>query len=172
MSYDMQYDGYSELVGAAPKRLADAKRLVEALPASVTDSDAAYRHLCGAYYLAGYAVECVLKAYIIARYRFSPRLDERRWAAVVRRLGKGGERDVGGKRGHSLTLLFELSGLDKQMANDRRAEQSWRACQNWRFYMRYCPHYTERRGPVRNRKQVEEMVRDCETVYDWVRKML
>src|SRR4051794_32059413 len=58
-------DRLSDFVKSAPRRLKDAEELIEHPTADPQRSDADRRHLRGAMYLAGYAVECLLKAYLI-----------------------------------------------------------------------------------------------------------
>ena len=48
---------------SATRRLEDAKELLEPPTLDPQRSDADRRHLRGAMYLAGYAVECLVKAY-------------------------------------------------------------------------------------------------------------
>ena len=80
----------------------------------------------GAYYLAGYAVECALKACIAkqtARYDFPDR----------RRVEKS--------HTHDLAQLLDLSGLkaefDKVTAVDRSLELSWSVAKDWSEASRY-----------------------------------
>lgn len=58
-------DTAREYKRAADKRFEDARELMEAPTWESERSDAGQRHLRGAMYLAGYAVECTLKAYLI-----------------------------------------------------------------------------------------------------------
>ena len=58
-------DRLSDFVKSGPRRLKDANELMEMPTADAQRSDAKNRHLRGAMYLAGYAIECLLKAYLI-----------------------------------------------------------------------------------------------------------
>jgi HEPN domain-containing protein len=81
----------------------------------------------GAYYLAGYAVECALKACIAKktkRYEFPPPGD------VTRNLYT-----------HDLTGLLKQAGLDKQlekdMVNNSALATNWGTVKNWSEKKRY-----------------------------------
>lgn len=78
----LEFDSIGDYVKAGPRRLADAKELLEQPTLEPDAPDAAHRHLRGAVYLAGYAVECALKAYIISRappaQRFLEAIERRR----------------------------------------------------------------------------------------------
>ncbi len=50
---------------SATRRLEDARELLEPPTLDAQRSDAGRRHLRGAMYLAGYAAECLVKAYLI-----------------------------------------------------------------------------------------------------------
>ena len=58
------YDTIKDYRAAANQRLGDARELMETPTRDSERSDAEQRHLRGAMYLAGYAVECLLKAYL------------------------------------------------------------------------------------------------------------
>ena len=60
-----EHDGISEYLKAGLHRLRDAEELLQEPSIILKESGADTRHLRGAVYLAGYAVECVLKAYLI-----------------------------------------------------------------------------------------------------------
>jgi HEPN domain-containing protein len=81
----------------------------------------------GAYYLAGYAVECALKACIAKktkRYEFPPPRD------VTKNFYT-----------HDLTGLLKEAGLDKQLEKDMLANQAlaanWNTAKNWNEKTRY-----------------------------------
>ncbi len=163
----MKYDGYSELLKAAPKRLRDAWELLEQPTREAHLSDAAYRHLCGAYYLAGYAVECVLKVYIILL--LDPRTDGglRRWGDVVRYLQSvPGGPDVGGGGSHDLERLATLAELVPAIQSDAGMSEAWALCLKWDYNVRYSPEY------MVDRSGTSEFLQACQTAYDWVRSRL
>ena len=81
----------------------------------------------GAYYLAGYAVECALKACIAKetkRHEFPPK---RKYVQEVYT--------------HKLTSLLQLTGLDKQLENDMKANATlginWGVVKEWDEESRY-----------------------------------
>lgn len=57
-------DRISDFVKSGPHRLQNAEELMELPTRAAQGSDAGQRHLRAAMYLAGYAVECMLKAYL------------------------------------------------------------------------------------------------------------
>lgn len=83
-------------------------------------------HSSGAYYLAGYAIECALKACIskeTQRYDFPDKqraLDS--WQ-------------------HSLTKLAQTAGLqtalDEEMSADKKFEANWNVVKDWSEHSRY-----------------------------------
>ena len=121
----MKYDGHSELVKAAPKRLKDALELLEQPSRDKNGSDADYRHLCGAYYLAGYAVECALKVYIILL------LDERnsarfaKWSDVIKHFqASSGQVNLTGAESHRLRRLCAIAELEPQIDSDQAMKET------------------------------------------------
>ena len=58
------YDGISQYWKAAARRLQDAQELLQPPTINADEQGAETRHLRAAVYLAGYAVECILKVYI------------------------------------------------------------------------------------------------------------
>jgi hypothetical protein len=163
----MRYDGLSELLKAAPKRLADARELLERPSLNPHTSDAGYRHLCGAYYFAGYAVECALKAYIILL--LDSRRSERvsRWYQVVESLAAlPGGTNLGGKHSHDLSRLLAVSELEGAVDRDEQAKRTWGTCSKWDYNVRYRPDH------MLERTRVAEFVEACSATYHWVRARL
>lgn len=85
------------------------------------------RKMQGAYYLAGYAIECALKACIAKetkRHEFPPKQEY--------------VRDV---YTHDLTKLLRLAGLDKQLENDMQSNPAlainWGVVKYWAEKSRY-----------------------------------
>jgi HEPN domain-containing protein len=87
------------------------------------------RRYSAAYYLAGYAVECALKACIVARVRKDVavifqdrRFSEKCWT-------------------HDFDELFRLAGLEARWNTARAAnvdlQDNWEVVQNWREIARY-----------------------------------
>jgi len=160
----LQYDGISELVKAAPKRLADARELLEQPTWQSERSDAGYRHLCAAQYLAGYAVECALKAVIIERTEWQRKQWTKTWSEVLRhRQTRDLKPDLSGARSHNLELLLIGSGLSEDLDTNEDMKRTWGTCCRWNPAWRYRPDY------VTDRKRAEEMVEACEDVYHWLK---
>jgi hypothetical protein len=89
------------------------------------------RRWASAYYLAGYAVECGLKACILARLAATPevifddrRFSERCWT-------------------HGLPELLKLAGLEDDLENDMKAKRAlgrnWVTVKDWKETARYQP---------------------------------
>jgi hypothetical protein len=158
----VKYDGHSELLKAAPKRLKDALELLEQPSRDKNGSDADYRHLCAAHYLAGYAVECALKVYIILLLDSRTARRFARWSDVIDHFGTKGQ-DLGGKRSHSLAQLRVIAELEPEMDADQVMKQAWGICSKWDYNVRYKPDF------MTNRQSVTQFVEACGTAYDWVR---
>ena len=99
---------------AAQFRLQDARELMESPSYDSQRSDASSRHLRGAMYLAGYAVECLLKAYLI-QMTSTQTLDQAQEQLIMRekrnRNLKPVENIAHSAAGHKLMYLFHLSDL-------------------------------------------------------------
>jgi len=165
----LEYDGISELLKAAPKRLDDARELLdEPRRAEIRHrGDASYRHLVGAVYLAGYAVECVLKAHIIEMAdgqacKRGARVQ--RWSeALAHRLERGDVPDLGGRRSHNIELLLQATGIGDELQTDVKASACLAICaKRWRPALRYCP-----RHPF-TREQAEDTVSAAERLHAWL----
>jgi HEPN domain-containing protein len=80
----------------------------------------------GAYYIAGYAIECALKARIAALFRENEIPDRN----LVNRVYT-----------HDLTALLNLSGLEKPLERDRQSDKDldrrWSIVKNWTEQARY-----------------------------------
>jgi HEPN domain-containing protein len=80
----------------------------------------------GAYYIAGYAIECALKARIAALFRENEIPDRN----LVNRVYT-----------HDLTALLNLSGLEKPLERDRQSDKGldrrWSIVKNWTEQARY-----------------------------------
>jgi hypothetical protein len=163
----LEYDHITELLKAASKRMDDALELLESPSRERNRSDATFRHLCGAQYLAGYAVECALKSYII--YQMSIRGAERvqRWSKVLdARQTAGAKPDLSGSRSHSLPLLLAVADLETIIASDADLRRAWGACSRWTPALRYKP------TPLTNRRETTEMVESCRKIERWLRTRL
>jgi HEPN domain-containing protein len=80
----------------------------------------------GTYYIAGYAIECALKARIAALFRENEIPDRN----LVNRVYT-----------HDLTALLNLSGLEKPLDRDRQSDKDldrrWSIVKNWTEQARY-----------------------------------
>jgi hypothetical protein len=91
-------------------RLAEAKVLPER------------EHSSGAYYLAGYAVECALKAVIAAQFQANEIPDKRLVNSVYT---------------HDLSDLLRISGLQAELEAGREVVKNWNLVKTWSESARY-----------------------------------
>ncbi|NSW57462.1 MAG: hypothetical protein HPY44_15750 [Armatimonadetes bacterium] len=161
----LEYDGISELIKAAPRRLSDARELLEQPAWEPNRSDANYRHLVAAVYLAGYAVECLLKAYIIDRTDAVRKTKTQTWSQVLEYRKKSGKGpDLSGARSHDLELLLRACDLPHRMQNDLDLRAAWGKCvKRWRPSLRYRP------DPITDHGYATDTVDAIETVYEWLK---
>jgi HEPN domain-containing protein len=84
------------------------------------------RQFSGAYYVAGYAIECALKAHIAAQFRENEIPDK----SLVDRVYT-----------HKLPDLLKLAGLEKPLElerqNDPELDRRWSIVKNWTEQARY-----------------------------------
>ena len=162
-----EYDGISEFRKVAPQRIRDAKKLLESSAIAPQQQGADARHFRAAVYLAGYAIECILKAYIIARQPPSRTLAE----AMSRRASSGetlkGEPlpDIQGAKGHNLPLLLLLTDLEKSLGTARDRQKDWAICLGWKSSWRYDPNPP-------SQPYAEDFVAAAERLYTWVERQL
>ena len=160
-----EYDGISEFRKVAPQRIRDAKKLME--NSAVSQQGADTRHLRAAVYLAGYAIECILKAYIIDRQPPTKTLTD----AMSRRHSNGehlkGEPlpDIQGAKGHLLPLLLLLTDLEEALDNTQDRKKDWAICLGWKSTWRYDPYPP-------SRQFAEDFVVAAERLYKWVERQL
>lgn len=106
-----------DLQQLARERIRDAKALLGA------------RRWSGAYYLAGYAVECGLKACVIVHLMRTDEFPERRFSEQCWT--------------HNLEQLLDLAGLKAIMDVDRVVDlelfSNWAAVRRWKESSRYSP---------------------------------
>lgn len=156
MTHMAEFDGISEFVKSGRRRLKDAEELLEQPSLDPNEAGAGTRHLRGAIYLAGYGVECMLKAYIISSQDGCKRLSQARDALVRTR---GPVRDICGSSGHDLQYLLGLSGLEARMSAENLRQMEH--CVKWRSSWRYDPR------PV-HRADAETRVRAARVMVDWL----
>ena len=155
----LRYDHVSDFTKAAPRRLEDAKELLTQPALEPQRSDSSYRHLTAAEYLSGYAVECILKVYIITRTMGAGGQPARTWTeALAFRKGLG--RQLAGAKSHDLERLLSATDLERQLR--RALRLAWGIACKWEPALRY------RGQPNMDRQRAVELVSACEQVYRWV----
>jgi hypothetical protein len=109
-----------------------------------------------AYYLAGYAIECGLKACIIARLRTSDDWPERKFTENCYK--------------HDLVQLLELAGLDRicddLAKTDAAFDGFWSFAKDWTEQSRYDHATTEAKA----RALYEAVVEPDHGVLQWIKK--
>ncbi len=160
-----QFDGITDYIKAARLRLADAHELLQ--PPSALDvpgecdlPDSTVRHLRGALYLAGYAVECSLKAYILAQARSAETFSQ-----VMDRRSGDGEAGLANWRdkSHSLPFLWRVAGLETQVQDpDIDMKRDLPMCLKWSPDWRYDPR------PLTSRNEASRFYGAVGRVYRWV----
>ncbi len=118
-----QHSGRTDQAKAALKPLIDASRL---------QSQSRWR---GAMYLAGYSIECKLKARLMEMYNLDTL--EQLEAEIERRLGHRVSVFT-----HSIEVLFGLTGARERLLNDPRsptALSAYHRCNTWKPAWRYKP---------------------------------
>ena len=155
-----EFDSITEYVKVAPKRLADARELLEQPTWQSDAPDAVYRHLRAAIYLAGYVIECALKAYIISR---EPPL-QRFFEVIKVRNARGENLDFSGSRGHSLLALCNATDLDTRMDDNDEIRGLWRMwlSADWGPDWRYNPKDFTERAEARRR------IEAADRLYRWI----
>lgn len=124
-------------------------------------SDAGSRHLQGAMYLAGYAVECLLKAYLIEQQECQS-LTEAQARINSRRMSRGQEpidRIASTSAGHDIYYLVGLTDLSIRPGYDPAL---WGRLSAWKSTLRY-----EHHAPKRD--TAERFLRDVRTAVKWLR---
>ena len=126
----------AELHKLCDTRIEDAQALFQA------------RRYSGAYYMAGYAVECALKACIARRTR--------RWEFP--------DKDASKMYVHDLKSLLRFARLETEFGNARAAsaplDSAWAVVLNWSEQMRY---------ETRLRTDARDLLSAVTTIVNWVR---
>jgi HEPN domain-containing protein len=147
----------SDFQQSARKRLADAYELLE--PPS-RDKRRSRQHQDGAVYLAGYAVECALKAFLIRKAQVSnPSAQSLEEAAVV--LGFAKKRFLV----HLLEQLRDDGDLLARMAWDPEITNDFNICLKWKPEWRY-------RGERVKEVEPREFVDAVGRMYRWVERQV
>jgi hypothetical protein len=128
----------------------DFQRLAE-LRAREAGSLLRSRNPIGAYYLAGYAIECALKACIAKqtrRYEFPPK-------------------DAAAVYTHKLEALMKLAGLQDQLDHDTAASpalaRNWGVVKGWNEESRY-------RSAGRSGRDLHDAIVGSDGVLQWIRQ--
>lgn len=145
---------------SAFRRLEDARELLEAPTFDPQRSDASRRHERGAMYLAGYAAECLLKAYLIQQ------MNAQTLSAAVSALNEQRERRglepveniARTAAGHKIFYLLQLTNLPQYPGYDQR---DWGRVAQWRSSWRY---ETDNFPPL----AAAEFLDDIQAVVDWL----
>ena len=154
------HDTIDEYTAAADQRLTDARELMEPPTRDAARSDAKQRHLRGAMYLAGYAVECLLKAYLIQQ-EDTPTLSRAMRSLDKFRISKGQKavKDIAHTAaGHQIVYLVKLTNLETYPGYD---EKLWGRVGKWQSSWRYESGWVEQ-------KKAQEFLKDVEVVVRWL----
>ena len=145
---------------SAARRLEDAQELLQPPTLDPQRSDADRRHLRGATYLAGYAAECLVKAYLIQH------LNAQTLAAAVDTLNKQRQRQglepveqiARTAAGHKILYLLQLTDLPQYPGYDPKL---WARVAQWRSSWRYETDFV---SPA----DAEEFLEDVQAVVNWL----
>jgi len=153
-------DRLSDFVKSGPRRVKDAEELMATPSMDNQRSDAPTRHLRGAMYLAGYGVECLLKAYLIEQ-EGSQSLTGAEAKINVRRASHNQEpieKIARTAAGHDLFYLVGLTDLSTRPGYD---PVLWSRLSQWRSTWRY-------KHDSPKREEAERFMRDVRAAMDWL----
>ena len=155
------YDGKSQYRKVAARRLKDAQELLQPPSIDADEQGADTRHLRAAVYLAGYAVECILKVYIISQAAPATSL-----AGAVEARRALGEQipNLLGAEGHRLDILLALTDLETRFVSNER-KRDWSLCVKWKSTWRYDPDPPARTFAF-------EFVAAVRRLYRWVERQV
>jgi hypothetical protein len=145
MGRTVRYVGVSEQAGAAAKRLADARALLSKGAA----------HTGGAMYLAGYALECRIKAKAMERHRCAT-LPELRT-----KLRLADDRIFSHKLEQLIVDLLHTRTLERLVAARASSRPAWLLANTWSPQWRYD-------NVNKDEKKAREFVDGVEVVYKWL----
>ncbi len=158
------HDRLSDFVKSGPRRLKDAEEMMEPPTADAARSDARIRHLRGAMYLAGYAVECLLKAYLIEQEGCRS-LSEAQMVINARRTRQSQlpiQRIANSAAGHSIYYLVGLTDISTLPGYDGAL---WGRLAAWTTAWRY-----EHNVPAQH--DAERFLRDVRVAVGWLRNRI
>ena len=150
-------DSFYDFRKVAVQRLRDAQELLEQPTLDPNGADRSHRHLRGAMYLSGYAVECILKAYLVDMYRLLRTL-----AQVDAKL-RGRDPampNLLSAEGHSIAIILRYTDLEEHQ-DELQRRQFGQLAGAWNVDMRYDPS-------IPSRPQAVEHVRVAQELYNWV----
>jgi HEPN domain-containing protein len=150
------YETKSDYVEVAARHLCDAQKLMALAPfcpsASACPGPVQAQHFVGAMYLAGYAVECTLKAYLLVQYGRGTFSEVQ---AILRKAGPA----LRGAHAHALTRLLDVSDLKPPGS----IQTAFLNCAKWSTDWRYAP-----RVPGFGEVDAKELVENAQAVCRWV----
>lgn len=149
---------------SATRRLEDAKELLQPPTLDPERSDSKRRHLRGAMYLAGYAVECLLKAYLI-QFVNAPTLGAAVDSLNVQRRQKNlepVENIARSAAGHKVLYLLQLTDLPASPGYDPKL---WGRVAQWRSAWRY-------ETDMASNAEAQEFVDDVQAAANWLSSKL
>lgn len=155
-----EFDSETAYIKSGTRRLRDAEELLEPPTLDPNERGAETRHLQGAVYLAGYGVECLLKAYLISRHPGCAKLSEVRDATQKSGLPI---RDICGAAGHDLRYLLSLTDLEAFLDVARLRQIS--LCAKWSSVSRYDARSVKR-------EDAEDRIKAARRIVDWVRAQI
>lgn len=162
-------DHQAGLWKAAWRRLDDAWELLEQPTRLPTRGDRDIRHLAAAEYLAGYAVECMLKVYLIQLTTTVGGYPAQRWREVTEaRYAAGLAPDLSGSRSHNLPRLLVAAQLEPEFDSEENIKHAFNLIAKWRVSLRYraLPYGSAQKYEAR----VSRMVGASQTLCNWLKQ--
>ena len=130
----VEFDHVRNFERAALRHMQDAEKLLFSSSEKIVKPLDRLCHLPGAVYLSGYAVECVLKQFLILMEPPSHYLED---AIAVKRKRGEAVPDLVGASGHDLNLLLNRTRLTTHLEKLPPVKRDWGICNKWRSSLRY-----------------------------------
>lgn len=111
----------------------------------------------GASYLCGYALELILKRKIVLL------LDWTGYPETGNEFNNNNG-DLRTYKTHDLSLLLQLSGLEKRLLSDTALRASWQVAKSWQAEQRYSRVGNKSKG------EVDGIIEETRTVINWILK--
>jgi hypothetical protein len=141
-------ENQAEYALASQQQLRDAAELLEPPTLDPTGPDAMTRHLVGAMYLAGYAVECRLKEFLLRKFGHlvtpAPGTSVT-FGAIIPHVAAAAGKSLQSLDLHSLNDLWHATGLSTR---DATMTNNLGTCSIWRVGWRYRPPAAPRSDAV------------------------